>query len=325
MKRKKILQILGYILVAVLFIILLINTDFKELVTNIKQVSIWIVLILILLQIITQLLLGIQWNRISKSILSEGNFYKMFYILSTGNVVEAITPGAKIGGEVTRLFYLKSELNASTLDATNIIVIQKSISMSVLFSICLISFIYLSTKISLGLSLFAQIIIYISCALLIILLISFLFGSSKLSSLLSKSNKKGIVKINKFVLSYSNATKMISRKEWVIQFVISMLVWILFPIKMAILCYSLNIDMNFFVIITVTMTSYMVGMLPITPGGIGTFEGTVISILALLNIGVSISTTIAIVFRIITFWFVMLMSTIFVSIYRSRCKNEKND
>ncbi len=322
MNRKKILQIIGYLLIIVLFIYLILNTDFKELFSTLKQVSIFIVILLVVLQIITQLLLGLQWNRISKKIINKSSFKKIFYILSTGSVIEALTPGAKVGGEVTRLYYLKKELNANTEQSANIILIQKSISMSVLFTICLISFLYLTQTISINLNLFTQILINITCLLLIVLLISFLFFSKQLSNLLNKSNKKIIIKINKFITSYSNATLLINKKEWIIQFLISTLVWVLFPIKLLILAYSLNIELNFFILIAITMTSYMIGMLPITPGGIGTFEGTMISLFSIVSIPNAISTTVTITFRIITFWFVMIFSTIYVTIYR-RLNNEK--
>lgn len=321
MNRKKILQIIGYILVLILFVVLFINTDFKEIINTLKQTSIFVIILLIALQVLTQLLLGLQWHKITKNVLGHSKFHKIFYILSTGSVIEAITPGAKIGGEVTRLYYLKKELNADTEQSTSIILIQKSISMSVLFTICLISFLYLCRAISVNLSLLVQVLINIVCLILIILLIYFLFFSKNLSNILSKSNNKLITKINKYVTSYSNSTLLISKKEWIIQFSISILVWVLFPLKMAILAYSLGINVSFFITIAITMSSYMIGMLPLTPGGIGTFEGTMISLFSLISINTAVSSTITIVFRIITFWFVMLLSTVFVTIYKGRCKN----
>ncbi len=323
MSRKRVLQLVGLLIVILLFIYLFVNTDFNELWINLKNTSIYIILLLILMQLITQLLLGLQWHRITKTILLKSKFSTILYILTTGSVVEAITPGAKVGGEVTRLYYLKNEFNTSSTNSANIILIQKSISMTVLFSICLISFLYLSQTISLGLSTSTQILINVMCVILIIFFILFLFCSKKLSNFLGKSNNSIILKINKFIESYSVATKMISKKEWIIQFIISLLVWGLFPIKMFVLCYSSGLDLNFFVIIAITMTSYMIGTLPLTPGGLGTFEGTMIGLFSLVSINSAISTSITIVFRVITFWFVMLISTIYAIVYRRICKNEE--
>ncbi len=325
MSIKKILKYICIILVVVFFVLLLINTDFKEIWNNLKEISIWVILILILLQIGTQLLLTLQWYRISKSILGESKFGKMFYILSTGSVIESITPGAKIGGEVTRLYNLKKEMNASTDNAANIIVIQKSISMIVLFIVCLSSFTYLSYNISMNINLVSKIFINILCVLLIVSLFSILCLSSKLSIFLERYNNKVITKINKFIKSYSNSTKLISKKEWSIQFSISTIVWLLFPIKMLILAYSLGININLFIVIGITMTSYMLGTLPLTPGGLGTFEGSMIALFSLVDINNAISTALTIVFRTITFWFVMILSSLYVVVYKRSGRSERED
>lgn len=313
----KTLKIIGYSLVIVLFSYLIITTDFKEILNQIQNVKIEIIILLIILQLLTQILLCVQWYKISTSILGSCSFLKMFYILSTGSVVEAITPGAKIGGEVTRLYYLKKELNAPTDKATNIIIIQKSISMSVLMMICVTSFIYLTTKIHF--SLITQIIVDAISVVFILFLVFLLFFSDKLVKILEKTKK--FTKTTKWVKSYADSTSLITTKHWFIQLSISIAVWILFPLKMAILARSMDLQIHMLVIIAITMTSYMIGMLPITPGGIGTFEGTMIALLALISIENNVAITLAVVFRIITFWFVMLFSTAFVLLYKRR-KNE---
>lgn len=323
MNKKLILKICGYLLIAGLFVYLIIQTDFNEIIDNVKNVSLSIILLLVGLQLLTQLLLGLQWHRITKNVIKESKFSKILYILTTGSVVEALTPGAKIGGEVTRLYYLKSEMKASTNDATNIIIIQKSISMSVLFTICIVSFIYLCRMLSVGLSTMSQVLIIILALFLIIILMLFLFFSKKLSKKLEKSQKKFIIKINKFVSSYANATTLIKKSEWCIQFFISFLVWILFPIKMAILCYSVGIEVNFVILIAITMTAYMIATLPITPGGLGTFEVTMASLFALVSVNAAIATTVTIVFRVITFWLVMIISALYAFIYRRIYKTKE--
>ncbi len=325
MKYKKIIKILITIIIVILVTLLIIRTDFKEIWSNLKNTSIYIILLLILLQLITQLLLTMQWNIITKKILGHSSIKKMFYIISTGSVIEAITPGAKVGGEVTRLYYLNKEMNSTTEKSTSIILIQKSVSMSVLLIICVISFLYLCRSISMDLSFFTQVLINLISIILILSLVLFLLFSKKLSIFFSKFENKVIIKINRFIKSYAHATSLINKKEWIIQYTISTIVWILFPIKMVILAYSFNLEVNFFILLAITMTSYMIGMLPLTPGGIGTFEGTMISLFSIVLVPTSVSTAIAIVFRIITFWFVMIISTIYVTLYRGRCKNEKTN
>lgn len=319
MLNKKILMAICYIILGVFVVQLLLKTDFVQLIYYIKQVSLEIVVILVILQVITQILIGLQWQRISNVIVGKNNFFKIFYILSTGTVIEAITPGAKIGGEVTRLFYLKKELNASTNDATSIIIVQKCISMSVLFSICIISFVYLGRIFSLNLGFFTEFLISLVNLVCIFTLIGILFFGKNMANFFKKFNIT--LKFANMIDNYTKTVAKLNRKEWVIQFIISTLVWTLFPIKMLILVRSFGIQTHFLVILAITMTSYMVGMLPLSPGGIGTFEGVMITLFAMIFVENEISITITVIFRIITFWLVILISTIYVGAYKNVKKN----
>ncbi len=309
-----------YSTIIVLFAYLLLNTDFNEMLLHIKRIRVEILAALVLLQCFTQYLLGVQWHRITKSIVGSSKFSTIFYILSTGSVIEALTPGAKIGGEVTRLHYLKKEMNTDTKEATNIIVVQKSISMSVLFSICIVSMLYLFMTVSMGLPLVTKVALIILSILVLGFLILVLAFSNLLLEMCKRSEWKIAKKMEPWLHSYNQSIQMLPKKEWVLQFAISSAVWILFPLKMLILSRSMGIDNHFLVLLALTMTAYMIGTLPLTPGGIGTFEGTMLSLLTLVAVEQAVAVTITMVFRIITFWLVMLISLIYTLIYQRRRK-----
>lgn len=310
------LKISVYITVIVLFVYLVLNTDFNEMILHIKRIKIEILAILVLLQCFTQYLLGVQWNRITRNISGYSKYSTIFYILSTGSVIEALTPGAKIGGEVTRLHYLKKEMNIGTKEATNIIVVQKSISMSVLFSICILSMCYLFMSVSMGLPLITKILLLAISVAILTLLIIVLGFSQRLIILCDKHKGKLMMKLKPWIISYNKSVHMLNKKEWAIQYLISTAVWVLFPLKMLILARSMGIENHFLVLLALTMTAYMIGTLPLTPGGIGTFEGTMLSLLTIVAVEQAVAVTITMVFRIITFWLVMLISLIYTLIYQ---------
>lgn len=314
--KKFIFRCIGFIIVIALFKAVYDNIDdFIIIKENVKLIPTNIFILLLILQIVTQLLLALQWYKISSVIIDNSNFYKIFYILTTGSVIEALTPGAKIGGEATRLYYLKKEFDCKTDIATNIIIIQKSISMSVLFTICLGSFIYLINKISNQFPPPIQLAITMMCIVSITFMIALLFFTSTLSNLLEKSNSQFLQKLNCWVKSYSNSISKLSRNHWILQFTISTLVWLLFPLKMYILTESVGLNINFVIVLAITMTSYMIGMLPLTPGGVGTFEASMVNLLLgvpFSTIELPLAVSITIVFRFVTFWFVMLLSVVFI-------------
>ncbi|OON99550.1 MAG: hypothetical protein ATN35_12065 [Epulopiscium sp. Nele67-Bin004] len=297
---RRILNLFGYALIIILVINLLITLDYTNLMASIRQVNPNVIFLLISLQLLTQLLITWQWHIICKIVINKSNFWKVLNIFTRGSVVEAITPGAKIGGEATRLYYIKKDFDCDTEKAVSVILIQKCISMSVLLTICVLAFVYLSIKMMNDL--LSSLLVIIVCVTLIAMMIVLLFFPEKIK--------------HKYAQSYAQTTKMLTKSEWLILFFISVVVWLLFPIKMAILVYSFDIKLPPAIIFAVTMTSYMAGMLPITPGGIGTFEGTMITWLTMLSVASEVSVTITIIFRFITFWFVNLASAMCVVLYK---------
>lgn len=316
--KNSIINTILFSIVCFLLYYLIVNTNFNEMVYHIKNINITVITFLVLLQCFTQFLLSIQWHRLTYTISNIKSFYKIFYILSSGSVIEALTPGAKIGGEFTRYHFLKKEMKLKSEDATKIIILQKSISMSVLFSISILSSIYVCFVLSVNLALLFKVSLICLSLLLLLFLFSILFLSDKLLYILKNKDNK----FYKFVSSYNDSLKQLSRKEWLIQFVISFLVWILFPLKMFILAKSMGLNESFLVLLAITMTAYAIGTLPITPGGIGTFESSMISLFSLININTTISVTLTVVFRIITFWFVFLISLLYSLVYKCIERNK---
>lgn len=315
-KKRKILYFLGYGVILVLLYLLVAHMDLHEMIHHLKRVKHTVLGLLVLLQIFTQFILVYQWHKITKVVIGHSSICKVLRIYTRGTVIEAITPGAKIGGEATRLYYIKKDFQCTTDQAVSIVVMQKSISMSVLLTIGVTSFLYLCSNIlSHHLPISMQILLLSFCMVLIVIMIGFLFCSSKVERLLSSSERKTIKRIYKFVRMYSDTTKQLSKGMWILQFTISALVWILFPMKMAILASTLGVRIPLIIILSITMTSYMMGMFPLTPGGLGTFEGTMVTLLALLSVDASVGITISFVFRFITFWFVILASGFIVVLF----------
>lgn len=318
LNKKKLFQIFGILILIIFFVFFIKNVDFNELYGQIQKISLPVMLLLLFLQVITQLLLAVQWHQISKNFIEDCTFLKMLFILTTGSVVEAITPGAKIGGEVARLYYLKKEFNCSTQTATHIIIIQKSISMSVLFGICLSAFWYVCENVKFFLPPASKMLISIVFVMLLLFFIVFLFFSGQIAKIIETKEGKITKKIYNITKSYSENIKTLTKKQWLIQFTISTFVWVLFPFKMLILVNSMNMHINPILIVSITMSAYMMAMLPITPGGLGTFEASLVALFNFLPISTEMSITIAVVFRFVTFWFVIIFSAVYVFFYKRR-------
>lgn len=321
--KKNTYKYLAYGLLLILLFFLLKNLDIEEITSALKRIPLNLLLFLLFLQVITQCLLSLQWYFIARNYCENCSFQQIFYILCTGSMIEALTPGAKIGGEVTRLYYLKKECHCTTETASHIIIIQKSISMTVLFAVCMSSFFYISKHFQHFMPTEGKVFVFLLGTSTLLLFISFLFFSAQLARFFQKINHKYARSLHQLTTSYHYTISRLGAKQWLTQFSISLLVWLLFPLKMMILVGEMGIFVDGGLLLSITMTAYMLALLPLTPGGLGTFEGAVVGLFSFLNVETEVALTIAVIFRFVTFWFVMIISSIYVIFYRKRRHNEE--
>ena len=88
----------------------------------------------------------------------------------------------------------------------------------------------------------------------------------------------------------------------------------IYPIKVILLATQFFPDINVVYLGAVTFMAYMIAMIPIFPGGLGGFEGAMISLIAALGGMASDALVVTILFRFVTFWFVFLFSLAFIGI-----------
>lgn len=110
-----------------------------------------------------------------------------------------------------------------------------------------------------------------------------------------------------------NFRKILAQKQaMAFQFFLALFIWSFFAVKAYLVVIFLGVPLSFIEIAVVTYLTYMVGMLPLLPGGLGSFEGSMVFFVAPLGVSVSSGFTLAIVLRFVTFWFVFLISALFL-------------
>lgn len=284
--------------------------EIKEILLSISFIN-WT--ILLALQIVTVFLLALQWRLIINNRGGNANCWQMVYVQMVGSFFESITPSAKFGGEAVRIFMIRNYFHTKKLSiATAIITLQKIYSMFtfiVIFFIFTTGFVRQFTFSITDLFTFnfnkdhLPITLIILCFIGIISYVVFKkFAANKLIML-----KNGWGSFKETILS-----SLTNQREIVSQLIISSFVWMLYPIKGIILGTVLHLEINFTALTFIIFASYLVAQLPVTPGGIGTFEGTMIILLTKLNIDFSSAFIFTTVFRFVTHWFLVLASVPFL-------------
>ncbi len=307
---KKILLVLFILGLLVLGL----NMDFQMTMEYIKSIRLSDALILGLMQIMTMILIAIQWNSIIRLVSGEGNFAKTFIMNSYGNVVDGITPGAKVGGEISRAYYIKNNFNITYESSAVIVGLQKTISIASFVLLYVLSILYFVMAIDSYIRnkiLFIHGIIFLG----IFLFVCILRKNEKILDILVKKFKCAN-NILKTLEDYKGYIVQIwgNKYDLLSQIILGFLIWILYPIKMYVIMRAFNMDLGFPLLISITYISYMAAMIPLLPGSVGSFESAMVYLLSFKNILMSKSFAISFIFRFFTFWFEMLVSLLFIGL-----------
>lgn len=303
------------IIVLILLVLLFSQLNISEYLSSISELGPIIWINLVVLQAISFILLLIQWKRISGALGKEVTYRQMISVNMKGVFYETITPGLKLGGEVAKGYSLINEIGFSSAQASALVVIQKSISIFALVFLSILSFMFLNTDLQLEKA--VLILVYASLIAILILLVLILFLPEKLYSYFIGHKKQGklLDKIKGFLEKYIDAIGQIrkNKKEIFLQLILSIMVWTLFPFKLYYIVNSLGLEVSFIRAFAVTILSYIAGMVPLLPGGLGSFEGTMMALFLLWGINKEESLVIATIFRFVTFWLTFFISVIYLT------------
>jgi len=319
MKKTKVWKWLWYGVLFVLLIFALTRLDMPAMWGSVTHIPPWILAALAGLQIITQLLVNIQWYQAAKFSGTNISFRNMFLINCQGAVVDSITPGVKVGGEVTRAVQISRIAGCSGGQAAAIVGVQKLFSFSAFIFILLLSAGFVINDTAVQTQSMHFVIYGFLVVVLLLIAYVFIFPRKILSFINRREDSARGPKTVKLVRVVRNMFDGLihfrsNSKAWVLQLVLSFVIWLLYPVKMYLLGIQFDPGASFIFLGAATFVSYMVAMIPIFPGGLGGFEATMAGLLIVGGFQQSDAVVIAVVFRFLTFWLVMLGSLVFVGI-----------
>ncbi len=230
-----------------------------------------------------------------------------------GNVIDGITPGVKVGGEIARTHQILKLINSDLASGITIVTAQKAFSI-VAFGLLLL----LSTPIFIAYQLNTSVTyLFFGFGSLLLILV---FLIHQLSHYLSSINFQFSNKtLNKLHTIYHKITRMIKQIKnspvFILKtFSLSFSIWLLYGLKLFILIVSFEVEIEFLNAIAIAFVSYAVAMLPISPGGLGSFDLAMVYQLTLISVTPELSTSITVIYRFFTFWLEFFISLIYLFI-----------
>ncbi|MEM4245204.1 MAG: flippase-like domain-containing protein [Candidatus Nanoarchaeia archaeon] len=312
---KKRYQLVFLSLALLLLYFVLNKVGFNNIINTLKMLK-WYYLVL---AIALNLSMFLVWNKKWKSLvnkLGKIKFWELFPILMAGIFINTSTPTANVGGEPLRAYYLGKKLRKEKTKCLATIIIDKATNTatSLLFVVFSILFITLFLKIPTTVKILTQSLIIIAA---IIIIVSILLRKLKLEDtarifypLFRKKfpdKKQFLTYIQNRIGSIKEVMKEFFKDNKAVkkEVTLALVMQLLTFAKAYVLFIALGQNVNPLNVVIAVSISMVVGQLILVPGGVGVIESSMISMYALMGINANIAATVAILDRIIYYFFAL--------------------
>ena len=260
-----------------------------------------VLLLLCLLQAVTLLACAGQlWYVLRCSGISLP-FSTVFSVYMAGGFVESVTPALKFGGEGVKIYLLRQQTRAEYQHLMGAFLTYKFLSI-VPFSILLLStgLLYVHPLIGLPVPVIGLLLLVggLGCWAL-------LRRQRPSSGTASPGTNLG--KARRFIVgSLGYARQTVNGRRMAVMLLVWTGIWMLYPVKLAIVGLGLGLRLPVIPLAAVLYSSYLISMLPLAPGGLGTFEGSLVLFLGGLAVVPQTALAMVLMLRSVTYWFPLL-------------------
>ncbi len=319
MLNQKIKIIISSAIGTCILALLLYLSNINEMISLLGKIQPKWILFAVLVYNINWIVRGYRWQLILDSMNYKIEFKESIFLTIIGNFANLIAP-AKMG-DAFRAFMLKKKNSVSLSKGFSSIIIDR---ISDFFGVMVL--VYLSLMMiskTLLLPDWTKLLITGGSYFLFVGFITFII-LSKTEFLEKLLNSIRIVSIfsKKFVFPLFENIRMVYRTNVILKLgVSSVFLWILEAAIALILLYPLGYQINIFLVIFAIMIANLTKTLPLTPGGMGVYEGAVAAIFAVGGMSYTLGLTIGILEHGIKNLYTLIIGIFSLSYYGLRVSN----
>lgn len=279
MKNKKnVAAVLSFVLAILLLYFVLSKAGINNINGYIKNINYFWIIAVAATYTVDMLLRSIRWREILKDNAVQISMLDAFLAYNLGNSLNIIVP-AKIG-DVARSYYLKKKNNYSYTSTLPAVVMDRFFDVLGVYIIMLLACFYIITQVKLPRWFLNLMIIGVICLIAAFIVFGFLAAKKERIAVIKND------KLKKFVLSFiENLDGSVKNKKKFVKLILySIIMWLLEGVGAYMVFLSIHCTVNPVVAIFANMTATLTKVIPVTPGGIGVFEGTMVIILSLFGV-----------------------------------------
>jgi len=311
-------------LVVLFLVIAVTQMDFDDLLASLRRIPAWAAVLLFALQIVSQLLVNLQWRFVAKGFGSPITFMQMLHINARADLLH-IAPAGHISGGVFRVMQISRGGCCDGTQAAAAVAIQKLFSLSAFFTISLISIGFFAGQVPWLQDTALRFLLYAVLLTILAMMACVYAAPRRIANWLNrprrkhkhKQPRKWASKLHNFALAAVNhiAELHTDKRRFAVLGGLALCIWVIYPLKLHLLAMQIVPEISITHIAAATFLSYSVAMLPIFPAGLGGFEATMAGLLLLMGFVQSDAVVVTVLFRFATFWFVIALNLVFIALY----------
>jgi glycosyltransferase 2 family protein len=245
----------------------------SEILSTLRETRIRYVILAVLVYLLSVYLFAIRWQQVLACIGYDLSATSLAPIYFGAIFINNVTPGGNMaGGEYFRILWANKRFGIKYIDAFKTIFFERLVEVipvAALFIYILYSFPSLEIK-------FLPQIDHLTLNSIHLLLLVFLAVGMIIWWCFQE-------RLNPFIWNVKQNWKQLKISFFPVLF-LSCGVWALDILRLKLVALALNINLPLKLIVTVSILSFLLGALPLTPGGLGIIEGGLISVLLYLGL-----------------------------------------
>jgi len=319
--RTRFRILFGAIILAILIYILT-KINFPEVYQILKTISPKFFLLAFVSYSLGLLIFSLRSMISLREIIQEHDFWFFLKTTLAGAFVNVITPGAQVGGEPIRAYFLGEKYNKPKTKVFGAVLADRFFHglVSLFFVIASLLFVLTYIPVSNELKIiFQTALFFILASFALIFFLNMKKTNFNLEKFLKKIGILGIVRKNKkihhmgqtfgnFKMSFKKT--FFGKKTLFFGILFSFAYWILGYLSSYFLFLSLEVKVSFFLVIIVVSIGSLLGDLSPTPGGIGLVEGFMIFLYSIVGVNLPAAIIVSILSRMIGYFYYLILGGI---------------
>ncbi|MFQ6051399.1 MAG: lysylphosphatidylglycerol synthase transmembrane domain-containing protein [Candidatus Hydrothermarchaeota archaeon] len=291
-----------------IFVVMFMLVGWKEVGAILYSIEPTLLGFAILIYFITVYIRSVRWSYLLNKIGFRIDPVRLLPFIIIGLFGNNITPGAKIGGEPVRAYFLKMRFKLRISEGMATIITERLMDFIVMFLFGAVGLFFVISKWNLPPKSLDILIIFLLIVFIILLILTAALLDERVLYSIGKfiPRKFRSAGITRLFLFHDNFKLLMkSPSTLIFVFICTLLNWSLELFRIWIILLALNNYIPIEGIATAYTLSIFVGGFSFLPGGLGILEASIVILFAIIGLSVKAGVALALVDRLIHYWMIL--------------------